>query len=190
MKTQKSEPWMNYTRLNRKKRKLELIRRKNHIRQWPECWHGEFYTNHGIDAPDYSGGWVDFWFYHPDNSHVVVVSMETAIAAAEMLALDETLDNAEYVQGGRLCRTSLMDNEHYYAEREITPRVKAWRKSDAVTRVLVTCVHHKITEKEIHDFIDAYRRNDEFRTRANASKTAKSWEAKLPSIKIAAKRRD
>lgn len=183
-----------YKRLNRKKRKLELIRRRNKIRQWPECWHGEFYTNHDINSPHYSGGWVDFWFYtNQQKTKVAVVSMETVRSAAELEALDETLANAEptLIAGvdSYVTRLPLMDNEYFYKEREIQPKVSAWRKSDVVTRVLATTLHDKITENDIHGFIDAYRRDSEFRTRVNASEKAKSWEVKFPAVKVAAKRR-
>lgn len=178
-----------YKCLNRKKRKLELIRRRNKIRKWPECWHTQFFTNLDIGHPQYGGAWIDFWFYGNSSKHVVVVSMDTVSAAAEMESLDETLDNSEYTPSGVLASMPLFDNEFFYKEREIFPSIIVKRLSNVVTRILVRCTHDKITEKEIHDFIDDYRRSNEFRTTANVGEKAKYWEVRFPPVKIAARRR-
>ena len=76
----------------RKQGKLRYIQARNHIKKWPECWHGDFYCNHVYD-PAYPWAWVDFRFFHSTKKMYYAVAMTTceydAIGEVEGRAWDE-----------------------------------------------------------------------------------------------------
>lgn len=68
--------------MNRRQRKTQWINRKNLLRKYPECVHGDFYTNHIIDPAkrekEYGNCvWVDFWFFHTKLKKYFAVAAQT-----------------------------------------------------------------------------------------------------------------
>lgn len=68
--------------MTRRQRKTRWIREKNLWRKYPECVHGDFYTNHIIDPKDREKQygpcvWIDFTFFHTKLKRYFSVAAQT-----------------------------------------------------------------------------------------------------------------